>query len=245
MYRATDSHKKRDIKLGLKVKGGLYVPSFKTSINWSNVVQAKTSDVVNLLQATLVVDTALIIPQFDSKYTNVNSKFGPMVGKVLSTPTGPKKVLGVVNDSKGTARVAVEAVPPRTQVTEITDDYTDIKFRYLFAEVTVKKDRTSLVTGKGREPESPIALSLLRIESVNEKADQESSFERQQPSQEELDNLMNLPRIGYTGDLNELLRIRANIKDCYKYATGEFREELKKVFEHLAVVSRNGVSIAR
>jgi hypothetical protein len=70
-------------------------------------------------------------------------------------------------------------VPPGTQVTEITDDYADLKFRYLFAEVTVRKDRVSLVTGKGREPESPIALSLLRIESVNERADQESSFERQ------------------------------------------------------------------
>jgi hypothetical protein len=49
MYRASDSHKKRDVKLALKVKGGAYVPSFKTAIDWANVVQAKSSDILALL----------------------------------------------------------------------------------------------------------------------------------------------------------------------------------------------------
>lgn len=102
-----------------------------------------------------------------------------MINRVLATVSGPKKILGVVKDNKGTARVAVQSMPSGTQATELSDEYTDSKFRYLFAEVTVRKGSTTLMLGKGQEPESPVALSLLRIESVNERADQESSFERQ------------------------------------------------------------------
>jgi len=35
--------------MALKVKGGLYVPSFKTAIDWANVVQPKGSDIIALL----------------------------------------------------------------------------------------------------------------------------------------------------------------------------------------------------
>jgi len=55
----------------------------------------------------LVVDTALIIPQFETSFSAINARFGGMVGKVLNTVSGPKKVIGVVKDSRNTARVVV------------------------------------------------------------------------------------------------------------------------------------------
>lgn len=107
MYRAGESHKKRDVKIALKVKGGFYVQSFNTKVDYANVVQAKTDDIVRLIQTTLVVDAALNIQGFDASAASVNSKFGAMVGKVMSTVSGPKKILGIVKDNKNTARVVV------------------------------------------------------------------------------------------------------------------------------------------
>lgn len=71
----------------------------------------------------------------------------------------------------------------------------------------------------------------------------ESSHEILQPTDEEIRQLLALPTLRYSGDLNELLAIKANIKECYRSSTGDRRDLLKKVFEHLAVVARNGVTL--
>jgi hypothetical protein len=107
MYRASDSHKKRDIKIAFKVKGGLYIPSFG-GIDPANIIQADKEVLATLLTKVLVVNKAFAAPSFDARYETLWNTYKDHIGKTVQTVSGVKKILGIVKDSKGTARIVVE-----------------------------------------------------------------------------------------------------------------------------------------
>ena len=178
MYRASESHKKRDVKMALKVKGGLYIPSF-SAIDPANIIQADKDIITALLNKVLVVNKPFVAPNFDARYETIFNNYKAHIGQTIQTVSGVKKILGIVKDSKGSSRIVVEDKVSNQAATLEGDELAGEAFRNLFAEPSKTRYTTNLIVGKGNEPESPIMLSLLRLESVNEKVDQESSFERQ------------------------------------------------------------------
>lgn len=80
MYRASDSHKKRDIKIAFKVKGGLYIPSFSKAIDPANIIQADKEVLAALLNKVLVVNKAFAAPNFDARYETVWNTYKDHIG---------------------------------------------------------------------------------------------------------------------------------------------------------------------
>ena len=80
MYRASDSHKKRDVKMALKVKGGLYIPSFSLAIDPANIIQADGAVLAALLSKTLDVNKAFTAPGFDARYETIWNTYKDHIG---------------------------------------------------------------------------------------------------------------------------------------------------------------------